>query len=151
MTRAAIDDLAEAIKDALNAETFSMPFTATRKRKPEFTLEQLDTLRVTVVPASTATEQLTRGKLEDTVKVDVAVQQRLADAEDETEGDALSYLLEQIKDFFVRYTLTSPAAECLEINTVEGAEAGYSPAHLRELSVYTGVIRSTWRMERAVP
>jgi len=151
MPQAAIDELAEAIRDALNDADFSIAFTAIRARKAKRRVEELKTLVVAVIPAGTVidTDESTRGKMAEQHRIDVAIQKKLASPDDLVEGDALSYLAQEIRDFLCRTSLSEPVANCMEIATVDGAEAGYSPQHLDEFGVFTGVVRSTWLMWRA--
>ena len=57
-----IVDLAEAVKDALNAGTFSQPFTAVRHYLPRFDLAQMSTLHVSVVPRAVAGKAVDRSR-----------------------------------------------------------------------------------------
>jgi hypothetical protein len=99
------------IADAVAAElaaapsgTFSQPFTPARKTLPRFTLEELDSLRVTVVPKSNVSERIGRGLVQTDYAVDVAVMKYQPPATDgsvdQTEADKIVALGEEIEEFF---------------------------------------------------
>ena len=71
-------DIAEAVKDALNAATFSQAFTATRQYRPAFELKDMATLHVTVVPHAVDVQSLSRTKQQYDVQVHVAAQKKLS-------------------------------------------------------------------------
>lgn len=105
---ATIVELADAILADLNAaggsssdSVFDQSFIATRSWKPEFTLEQITaTAAVVVVPAGEGNEILTRaGELSVTYQIDVGVLKGISLAEN-SEVDALVYLVQQIGDFY---------------------------------------------------
>lgn len=100
---------AEAVKAALNAApggTFSQAFTAERKYLPLFDLEELATLRVSVVAAGFAPTALTRSHVQKELTVDVGVHQRLPEGTDPSSAaanaviDPLLQLVEEIALFF---------------------------------------------------
>ncbi len=80
---AKILDIADAVVTSVNGATLVVPspFTAVRSIVPEYTLEDLDTLRVTVVPKSFRTERLTRGDGLRTYEIDIAIHKRIDDVD----------------------------------------------------------------------
>ena len=100
---------ADAIAAALNAApggTFAMPFEAVRVYLPGFDLEELETLRVTVVPAAFEPSHLSRSHVQKELTVDVGVHARLPQGTEPYAPaanaviDAHVGLLEQIAAFF---------------------------------------------------
>ena len=142
MADATIKLIAEAVKDSLNAETFSPPFTAERGYLPVFELKDMTTLHVTVVPRGLTDEPLDRTKNKEEYQIDVAVQKKL-DAADAAEIDLLMALVESIWKHFRRGILpTTPKA--FHVNT-ENMPI-YSQEHLGELRQFTSVLTLTFRV-----
>jgi len=139
-------ELAEAVKTAVNAESFSVAFTATRVALPEFQLKDMATLHVTVVPREIEIGLQARGRNRHTMGVDVAVQQRLATVDNAT-VDALIALVEEVAGYMTRKNLTSGGETAYwsdtEINPL------YDSGHLREMRQFTSVIRLTYWEDRA--
>jgi len=133
--------VAQAVTDALNGQTFSMPFTAHRLALPIFTLEEMQTLHVTVVPREVASSPLDRARDEDEVKVDVAVQKKVAAAAVE-EVDPLLALIQEIADFLNRRAMGDAVWKKTENKPV------YAPEHLREKQQFTSVLTVTYRLVR---
>ena len=89
--------IAEALRDSLNAGTFTETFTATAERLADFTRESITGTTVVVYPESVAEEQYTRSKREETIEVGLAVFKPCeADAEDNI-GDGL-LLCQEIRE-----------------------------------------------------
>jgi hypothetical protein len=97
-------ELAQAIVDFLNGETFSIDFTAARRAVPFWTLEELgDELRVSVFTGTKRTERITRGNFQKTYKPIVAVQKKLPagdEAELQQASDDLQQLVDEIEEVF---------------------------------------------------
>jgi len=60
----------------LNGESFSLPFTATRKLLPRYELSELTDLRVAVVPAGAARERKSRAAFQYEYEIDIGVQKK---------------------------------------------------------------------------
>ena len=133
--------VAQAVADALNAHEFSVAFTAERMALPAFTLEEMQTLHVTVVPREIASSILDRARDEDEVKVDVAVQKKVASAAVE-EVDPLLALVQEIADFLNRTAMGDATWKKTENKPV------YAPEHLREKRLFTSVLTLTYRLVR---
>ena len=133
--------LAEAVTDALNGHQFSMPFAAQRMALPLFTLEEMQALHVTVVPREVAGSVLDRARDENEVKVDVAVQKKVASAANE-EIDPLMSLVQEIADFLNRRAMGDATWKKTENKPV------YAPEHLREKQQFTSVLTVTYRLVR---
>ena len=141
MTMHTAVEVAQAVTDALNAHEFSVPFTAERVALPAFTLEEMKDLHVTVVPREIASNILDRARDEDEVKVDVAVQKKVASAAVE-EVDPLLALVQEISDFLNRAAMGDATWKKTENKPV------YAPEHLREKQQFTSVLTVTYRMVR---
>lgn len=133
--------LAQAVTDALNAHEFSVEFTAERMALPVFTLEEMEALHVTVVPREIASSILDRARDEDEVKVDVAVQKKVASAAT-TEVDPLQALVQEIADFLNRKAMGDATWKKTENKPV------YAPEHLWEKQQFTSVLTVTYRLVR---
>jgi len=133
--------VAQAVTDALNAGTFSMPFTAQRMALPLFTLEEMQDLHVTVVPREVASSVLDRASDEDEVKVDVAVQKRAASVA-VADVDPLLAFVQEIADFLNRRQMGDAIWKKTENKPV------YLPEHLREKEQFTSVLTVTYKLVR---
>lgn len=141
---AVITDIAEAVKDALNGETFSQAFTAERHYQPLFELKDMKTLHVTVVPKGVTVVSGARGKNQHDYEIDVAVQKKL-DAGDNTETDPLMTLVDEIADFFRFKRLEGyPLAAWIK---TENAPV-YAREHLEQMRQFTSVLTLTFRVLR---
>ena len=136
-----ITDLAQAVADALNAGTFSMEFTAERVALPDFELADMKDLHVTVVPREVESALLDRARDSHDVKVDVAVQKKLASMTNE-EIDPLMVLVQEILGHMNRRNLGDAVWRRTENKPV------YSPEHLREMRQFTSVLTLTYRIAR---
>jgi len=137
-------ELAEAVKDALNAAEFSIEFTAARVALPLFKLQDMGTLHVTVVPRAVEVSLGSRRDNSYEMGVDVAVQQRLANVDNDT-VDALIALVQEIVDHMTRLHLGESSEARWRGTTVEPL---YSPEHLREMRQFTSVIRLDYEEQR---
>jgi hypothetical protein len=133
--------VAQAVTDALDGQTFSQEFTAQRMALPLFTLEEMQTLHVTVVPREVASNVLDRSRDENEIKVDVAVQKKVASAAIE-EVDPLLSLVQEISDFLNRRSMGDAGWVKTENKPV------YAPEHLREKQQFTSVLTLTYRVVR---
>ena len=139
-----ITDIADAVVAELNNApegTFGQAFTAQRLNLPEFDLKDMQDLHVTVVPKGVEIAAASRANSQYDWQIDVAVQKKLASA-DQSEQDGLIALVEEIATFLARRPLSAfPAAVWVraELPTL------YSPEHLRELRQFTSVLTLTYR------
>lgn len=92
--------LQQAVVDELNNHTFSMTgFDAKKSYVPETTLEELEDLKIFVLPGDTVKlGRLNRDTLSDILKVEIGVVQRLRDGV--TIEDLLSFVNEVGRHFF---------------------------------------------------
>jgi len=141
---ATINEIAQAVVTELNSASFSLPFTAERRYLPRFELSDLQTLRVTVVPQGVTTEAAARAHNQYDYAIDVAVQQKLSDDENDPIDDLLT-LVEELADFFrLRRLADYPAAHWIKTDH----KAIYAPEHLDQLRQLTSLLTLTYRVVR---
>jgi len=140
----AIIDIAEAVKDGLNAGSFSQPFTAERHYQPLFELKDMKTLKVSVVPNGITVNPLGRGQNQYDVKIDVALMKKF-DKDDAAELDPLMLLVEEIADHF-RLKRLAGYQGAMWIRT-ENVPV-YAQEHMEQLRQFTSVLTFTFRMQR---
>jgi len=125
--------IADAVVAELNNSQFSQPFTAVRKWIVKWTLPDLSTLRVTVVPGPASYEPLDRRRDDERHEMDIAVQKEVNPNEN-AEVDALVALLEEFVDHFRARELTagSKAIKCVRRQLIPGSEAAVAKEHLED-------------------
>ena len=132
-------DLLDAVAAALNAVVWGEPVTIGKTYLPEVDRTELATLHVAVVVQSMALETLSRSARRWVYKVDVGLQKRV-DPADAAEIDRLMGLLETIGEQLTGAQLsTMPGAVCTGCEN----EPPYSPEHLAQKRVFTGVVTLT--------
>ena len=137
-----IINIADALVAALNAHTFTEPFTAARTYRPDFDLKDMNDLHVTVVPQGIEMSTLGRNVVQDDVQIDMAVQKRLSAPEnEEAELDALMALVREVADF-IRATGQFDGGVWTNTENVPI----YSQEHLAELRQFTSVLTLTFRV-----
>jgi len=136
---AQIVDVAEAVVQELNAQSWSAELTATRSWRPQFDLEDLQGLRVTVVPRSVTLTRASRAEHQEDYMVDIGIQQRVSDLD--ADVDALVGLAEEIADHFRGLLLEDPEVVCTSVSV----EPVAAPDHLEEMRTFTSVVQLTLR------
>lgn len=128
--------LAEKVRAVIAAATLSQVCTVERKYLARLDLENLTALVVTVSPGAFRTKMLTRSHKDSDHQVTVAIQKRVADAENAT-IDPLVTFVDELQNLFIGNVLESvPRAVCKEIEQVsEPADDMY----LIEDSTFTSV------------
>ena len=137
---AAIVQLAAAVVADLNAATFSQPFTAQRSYLPRWKLEELATIRVTVVPKDDVGERASRAQWQEDYQLAVAIQQRLG-ANETAQMDALVLLGQELADYFKS---RNPAGDLATLVAVAFAPL-FDPDHLEKHKTLTTVLNLTFR------
>ena len=137
---AAIVQLADAVVADLNAASFSQPFTAQRSYLPRWKLEELATIRVTVVPKDDVGERASRAQWQEDYQLDVAIQQRLG-ANETAQMDALVLLGQELADYFKS---RNPAGDLATLVAVAFAPL-FDPDHLEKHKTLTTVLNLTFR------
>ena len=137
-------DIADAVAAELNAappDTFCQAFTARRRVLPEFDLEALSELQVTVVPKGVEITGATRTASQREIAVDIGLQKKLG-ADLESEVAELLELTERIAAYLSRRRLAAaPQAAWVAVAN----EPVYSPEHLAEQRAFTSVLTVTYR------
>ena len=139
MPQADIIDVAEAIVAELNAATFSQPLAAERGYLPTFDLQEMNELKVTVVPKEDDGKLDTRNQSTHDYAIDIGIQKKPPNI-DNTELDPLMLLTQEIADHFLfgkqaaGATLISPTVRIL-----------YLQEHLQKLRQFTSVVTLTFR------
>ena len=140
----AIIEIAEAVKEELNAGSFSQPFTAERHYQPLFELKDMKDLHVSVVPNGISIHPLGRGQNQYDVRIDVAVQKKF-DTDDAPELDPLMTLVEEIADHF-RLKRLANYTGAMWVKT-ENVPV-YAQEHMEQLRQFTSVVTFTFRVQR---
>jgi hypothetical protein len=140
--------IADAVVSELNGHTFSQSFRAVRAYLPEYKLEDMGTLHVTVVPAEFAGEPSDRSRDREDHKLHVAIQQRFK-PENGTVPlaslDGLVALSEEIRDFLRDRKLT----DCPQVRRVKTENKPiYDPKHLKDHNQFTGLLAFTYQTVR---
>lgn len=139
MPQADIIDVAEAIVADLNAASFSQPLSAERGYLPTFDLQEMNELKVTVVPKEDDGKLDTRNQSTHDYAIDIGIQKKPPNI-DNTELDPLMLLTQEIADHFLfgkqaaGATLISPTVRIL-----------YLQEHLQKLRQFTSVVTLTFR------
>ena len=139
-----VTDIADAVAAELNGaepDTFSEDFTAERLVLPEFDLEDLAGLKVTVVPKSVQIAGSTRSVCQYDVAIDIGVQKKLGTDLD-AEVAAIGTLVDEIADFLRRRPLEAIPSTVWVAATNDPV---YAPPHLAERRVFTSVLTVTYR------
>ncbi len=137
-------EIADAVVASLNAGTFSQAFEAVRKYRPSFELEELPTLRVTVVPRSVAISAAARDSSYFDCAIDIGVQKKV-NPDEPTELDELMNLVEQLADHLRLQRLEeAPLAAWVGIEN----EPIFASEHLDQQRVFTSVLTVTYRVRR---
>ena len=137
---AAIVQLADAVVADLNAATFSQSFTVQRSYLPRWKLEELATIRVTVVPKDDVGERASRAQWQEDYQLDVAIQQRLG-ANETAQMDALVLLGQELADYFKS---RNPAGDLATLVAVAFAPL-FDPDHLEKHKTLTTILNLTFR------
>ena len=139
MPQADIIDIADAIVNELNSQTFNPPFTAVRGYLPTFDLPEMNELKVTVVPKEDDGKLDTRTQSTHDYAIDIGIQKKPPTI-DNNQLDPLMLLTQQIADHFLfgkqaaGATLISPSVRIL-----------YLQDHLQKLRQFTSVVTLTLR------
>ena len=139
-----VTDIADAVAAELNGAesgTFSETFTAERRVLPEFDLEDLADLMVSVVPKAVEITGASRSVCQYEISIDIGIQKKIGTDLD-AEVAALGTLVDEIADFLRRRTLDAMASVAWIAATNDPV---YSPAHLAERRVFTSVLTVKYR------
>ena len=135
--------IGDTVVSELNAASFSQSFTAERNYLPLYDLNELKTLRVTVVPTAATLETKSRKSAQHDVEIDIAVQQKVTDTNNPA-IDPLMALVEEIADHFRFKRLASPDAIWVKTES----EPVYAQEHLDQYRVFSSLLTLTFRILR---
>jgi hypothetical protein len=134
---ARIIELADSVTAALNAATFSQSFTAERLYLPRFEAEELEQLRVSVVPVGAKASNLARRQQQIQYTVVIVIAKRVTIELNAMDG--LLQLAEEIADYCYRNPIAS-GFTCTDAQI----DPLYSPDHVLQYSVFTCAIELTF-------
>ena len=134
-------DIADAVAAELGTGTFSQAITPQRMVLPEFGLEDMADLRVTVVPKAVDVTGSTRSVCQHDVQIDIGIQKKLGKDLD-TKVPLLCELVDEIAAFLKRRPLAA-APHAAWVRTAN--EPIYAPEHLAEQRVFTSILTVTYR------
>lgn len=143
-------DAAEAVKDAINAQTFSKEFDAVRAYAPVEDPENLKDVQVFVIPAGAKRIRATRRTDNIDPLIHIAVQYKLQAQDLEASGTIKN---SEVDEFMV---LVEEISDYLRGSPIEGYSGGHSigiandpiwwPEQLKNPRVFTSVISLTLRV-----
>lgn len=139
-----VNQVADSVTAQLNGAEFDFEFFAERMYVPNFDLEDMKELRVTVVPRDVELLPHDRAHNKYHCRVDVAVQKKFSKGTNE-EIDPLVDLVERIADEFRLKRLVSlQAARCVK---AEHAVL-YSSEHWEQLRQFTSLLTLNFELAR---
>lgn len=151
MADAMIDRIADAVLAVVQGATLSLTVTAAAASAPIFDLEDLETVRVSVVPVGVGEEIADRTRDQCEYRLQLILQRRVplegVTGLDETKLRVCRKVLEELDDLF-RHGVLEESGERLaawnhsEIVTIN------DPKHLHEKHLYTGVLTLTFLVLR---
>ena len=136
--------IADSVTAELNAAELSQTIDAERLYVPNFDLEDMKELRVSVVPREVEFLPMDRSQNRYHGKIDIAVQKKFKDG-DNTEIDPLVGLVEEIADVFRMKRLDSlVAARCIHVEN----SVLYSTEHWEQLRQFTSLLTLTFELAK---
>lgn len=136
--------VADAVVAALNAGSFSQPFTAQRSYRPTYEPADLSDLRVTVVPKSVEVTNASRSESHYDCTVDIGIQQK-TDPGQLPLLDELMQLVGEVADHLQQQRLAAlPSAAWVSLAN----EPAFAPEHLHEQRIFTSVLTVTYRVRK---
>ena len=145
-----IDALCTAVRDQLNAETFSPVFMVVIDDAPEFDIEDLNTLKVTMMPFGADFDPVTRSHDRQRFVIDIAFQ-RHAPARPASGADPIVAMSLEIRNLqqtvanwlSVRTRRIPPTYQTAKLMKIDQMPL-YDAGLLRKERVYVGVMRLTY-------
>ena len=137
-------EIADSVTAGLNAARLSQAFIAQRLYVPNFDLEDMKELRVTVVPRELELSPLDREQNCVHARIDVAVQKKFNSGTN-AEIDPLVGFVEEVADLFRLKRLASfHVARCVKVeHTVL-----YSSEHWEQLRQFTSLLTLTFELAK---
>lgn len=141
---ATILQIADSVTAQLNTAQLSHTISAERLYVPNFDLEDMKELRVSVVPRELIIVAHDRATSKYNARIDVAVQQKFEQGSN-AEIDPLVALVEQIADLFRLKRLDSmPEARCTQVEH----PVIYSAEHWEQLRQFTSLLTLNFQLSR---
>jgi hypothetical protein len=138
--------LADDLVTALNAQTFSQDVNASRYLLPMFQLEELTTLKVSVIPRGRNKQLMSRSSNQLIHNIEIGIQQRMDDVNDSTETDPIGLLVEEIEDYLLGLEVNG--ATCTEVMNVLADDSIFAKEHIQSNKVWTTVIVASFQEVR---
>lgn len=144
-TPATVIQIAESVVAEINAGDYSKKnLSVQRLYVPDFDLEDMKELRVTVVPREVEYLPLDRATNKFHATIDVAIQKKFTKG-DAKEIDPLIFFVEELADYFRLKRLNSyVAARCIK---VENAVL-YSTEHWTQFNQFTSLLTLTFELAK---
>ena len=134
--------IADAVVATINSASLSQTVNAERLFLPQFDLQEMNVLRVVVVPKEEERKPLSRKIKEAAYSVDVGVLKKVKSAE-ASEVDPLCVLVAEIAMAFDGKRLDSiPEAFCMVAKT----DPVYSVEHMEQLRQFTSVLTLSFKV-----
>jgi hypothetical protein len=151
---ATIVDIADAVVESLNAATLTLGLAAVRSYLPVYQVQDLDELRVAVVPGGFLMALASRAVDQFDYTVDVAMHRRLKTVTTSPTAtvdiDPYLQLAEDVVDLFRGKPLT--LASGLVVHCTDAAAAPlFDPALLDQQRLWAAAVSLTFRTQRARP
>ena len=141
---ATVLQIADSVTAKLNSAVLSQVFTAERLYVPDFDLQDMRELRVSVVPRELTILAHDRTTSKYNARIDVAVQRKFEQGSN-VEIDPLVALVEEIADLFRLKRLESmPEARCVQVEH----PVIYSAEHWEQLRQFTSLLTLTFQLAR---
>lgn len=141
---ATVLQIADSVTAQINAAALSQPLQAERLYVPNFDLEEMNQLRVSVVPRELTILALDRTSSKYNTRIDIAVQRKF-DSGSNAEIDPLVALVEEIADLFRLKRLDSmPEARCVQVEH----PVIYSHEHWEQYRQFTSLLTLTFQLAR---
>lgn len=141
VANAPVIDVAEAVKEMINAATLSQDPTAERKVYPYYELKDIEALVVLVAPNHALSTILNRAGVVRTAVVEVGVLKQI-DVNDNDTTDPLFLYVSELAGLFHGNELTGFAATCTKVEH----EPIYDWEHMKQFGQFTSVLRLTCKV-----
>lgn len=147
-----IADEVTALLNGAASGTFTPTFTAARRFAPYFDLPDLAQMKVSVVPSSKDQTFTSRSQIDADHEIKIYVQKHLTSAEDPTEIDPLTGLLDSIADYLASDDDTGRSRRLLPTSQASLMRLSGAVVYTKELveqMQFTSVLVATYSGTRA--
>lgn len=139
--------IAKAVTEELNGGSYTQSFTAARSYKRKIDLEELSSLRVTVIPESEEIDKQTRATTLDDFRVAVVVQKKIAvDSEGQKQTQEVDTLLDFTEELKNTFRFGDQMASATWMRTDH--DPLYDQDKLDEFNVFESVFTLNYRIAR---